>query len=69
MNEEHFNQSIRVFLKNVGVRSQREIEQAVDQARMAGKLKGNEHIPAHMQLEIPSLGISVRFDHHIELER
>ncbi|HKY02013.1 MAG TPA: DUF6494 family protein [Burkholderiales bacterium] len=68
MNEDRFNQSIRAFLKNVGVRSQREIEQAVDQARAAGKLKGNEKLPAHMQLEIPSLGISVRFDHEIELE-
>ncbi|HKO87972.1 MAG TPA: DUF6494 family protein [Burkholderiales bacterium] len=68
MNEEHFNQSIRAFLKNVGVRSQREIEQAVDHARQSGKLKGSEHIPAHMQLEIPSLGITVRFDHTIELE-
>ena len=68
MNEEHFNQSVRAFLKNVGVRSQREIEQAVDKARNSGALKGNEHIPAHMQLEIPSLGISVRFEHTIELE-
>ena len=68
MNEDRFNQSIRAFLKNVGVRSQREIEQAVDRARAEGKLKGNEKLPAHMQLEIPSLGISVRFDHDIELE-
>lgn len=68
MNEERFNQSIRVFLKNVGVRSQREIERAVDQARTSGALKGNESIPAQMHLEIPSLGISVRFDHNIELE-
>lgn len=68
MNEDRFNQSIRAFLKNVGVRSQREIEQAVDRARAEGKLKGNEKLPAHMQLEIPSLGISVRFEHDIELE-
>ena len=68
MNEDRFNHSIRAFLKNVGVRSQREIEQAVDRARAEGKLKGDEKLPAHMQLEIPSLGISVRFEHDIELE-
>ena len=68
MNEEHFNQSMRVFLKNVGVRSQREIEKAVAQAQASGSIKGNESIPAHMQLEIPSLGVSVRFEHNIELE-
>lgn len=68
MNEERFNQSMRAFLKNVGVRSQREIESAVEAARQSGKLKGNESIPAQMHLEIPSLGISVRFEHNIELE-
>lgn len=68
MNEEHFNQSMRVFLKNVGVRSQREIEKAVAQAQASGAIKGNESIPAQMQLEIPSLGVSVHFDHNIELE-
>lgn len=68
MNEERFNQSMRAFLKNVGVRSQREIERAVEEARQSGKLKGNEHIPAQMHLEIPSLGVSVRFEHDIELE-
>jgi hypothetical protein len=68
MNEEHFNQSLRVFLKNVGVRSQREIEQAVDRARASGKLQGNEQFPAEMQLEIPALGLSVRFEHTLELE-
>jgi hypothetical protein len=68
MNEDHFNHSVRAFLKNVGVRSQREIEQAVDKAKAEGKLKGDKSFAAHMQLEIPSLGISVRFDHDIELE-
>lgn len=68
MNEERFNQSVRAFLKNVGVRSQREIEQAVDKARAEGKLKGNERFPATMQLEIPALGLSVKFEHDIELE-
>ena len=68
MNEETFNQSIRKFLKTVGVQSQREIEQAVDQARTAGRIQGNESFPARMTLHIDGLGIDVRFDGDIRLE-
>ena len=38
MNEEAFNMSIRRFLKSVGVRSQSEIERAVQKAMAEGKL-------------------------------
>ena len=41
MNEDVFNASLRKFLKQVGVTSQREIEKAVRDAIDAGKLKGN----------------------------
>ena len=40
MSEEAFNMSLRKFLKTVGVTSQREIEEAVRAARVAGKLPG-----------------------------
>ena len=53
MDQETFNLSIRKFLKMVGVSSQREIEQAVQQARAGGELKGNETFPAQVTLEIP----------------
>ena len=46
MNEEAFNISVRKFLKKVGITSQREIEQAVRGAIAAGRLKGNEALPA-----------------------
>ena len=46
MNEETFNQSIRKFLKMVGVSSQREIERSVTKAREAGAIKGDEAFPA-----------------------
>jgi hypothetical protein len=68
MNEETFNLSIRKFLKMVGVQSQREIEQAVDHARTAGRIQGNESFPAHVTLHIDGLGIDVRFDGNIRLE-
>ena len=41
MSEEAFNMSLRKFLKTVGVTSQREIEEAVRAARVAGKLPGD----------------------------
>ena len=64
MDQETFNLSIRKFLKMVGVNSQREIEQAVQQS--AGKL-GNA-FPVKMTLEIPSLGLKVPFDGEIKLK-
>ena len=42
MNEDALNTSVRKFLKQVGVTSQREIEKAVRDAVSAGRLKGDE---------------------------
>ena len=52
MNEDVFNTSLRGFLKKVGITSQREIEKAVRDAVAAGRLKGNEKLPAKMVLTI-----------------
>ena len=68
MDQETFNLSIRKFLKMVGVSSQHEIEQAVQKALDAGKLKGGEALPAKMTLEIPALGVRVPFDGEIRLK-
>lgn len=68
MDEETFNLSIRKFLKMVGVNSQREIEQAVDSARAAGSIAGNEALPATVRLQIEGLGIDVLFRGEIRLE-
>ena len=68
MNEEVFNLSIRKFLKMVGVNSQREIEQAVDQAQRDGRIRGNEAFPAQVTLRVEGLGIDVRFDGQVKLE-
>ena len=68
MDQEAFNMSIRKFLKMVGVNSQREIEQAVQQALAAAKLKGGETLAARVTLEIPSLGVKVPFDGEIKLQ-
>jgi len=68
MNEENFNMSIRKFLKNVGVRSQSEIERVVANLIAGGKLKGDEAFPARMQLTIEKIGLALTLDGEIKLE-
>ncbi len=57
MDEDRFNISVRKFLKEVGVTSQREIEKAVREALGDGRLKGTETLDATMTLEIAALGL------------
>lgn len=68
MNQDAFNMSIRKFLKHVGVHSQREIEAAVEKAMAAGKLKGNEKLPATMTLKVGGVELDVTFNDDIALE-
>ncbi|NIN36827.1 MAG: hypothetical protein GWO08_21025 [Gammaproteobacteria bacterium] len=68
MNEDTFNMTVRKFLKNVGVTSQREIEKAVDEALRSGKLKGNESLSARMTLEVNELGLKEEINGKINLE-
>jgi hypothetical protein len=67
MNEDVFNSSLRKFLKQVGVTSQREIEKAVRDAIEAGKLKGNEKLPAKMVLTVGGVALSHEINDEIEL--
>jgi uncharacterized protein DUF6494 len=67
MNEDVLNTSVRKFLKQVGVTSQREIEKAVRDAIESGKLKGGEKLPAKMVLTIDKLGLRHEVAEDIEL--
>jgi len=67
MNEDTFNNSLRKFLKKVGVTSQREIEKAVREAVAAGRLKGHEKLPAKMVLTIGDVSLSYEISDEIEL--
>jgi hypothetical protein len=58
MNEDHFNMAIRTFLKQMGVTSQRAIEQAITQAAASGSLHGVETFDLKMTLESPSIGLN-----------
>lgn len=68
MNEDALNTSVRKFLKQVGVTSQREIEKAVRDAVSTGRLKGDEKLPAKMTLSIGQISLALQIDGNIELE-
>jgi Family of unknown function (DUF6494) len=67
MNEDLFNSSLRKFLKQVGVTSQREVEKAVRDAVEAGRLKGNEKLPAKMVLTVGGISLTHEVADEIEL--
>ena len=67
MNEDVFNNSIRKFLKTLGVTGQREIEKAVRQALADGKLKGNEKLSAQAVITIGGLQFRHEISEPIEL--
>jgi hypothetical protein len=67
MNEDVFNTSLRKFLKKVGVTSQREVEKAVRDALEAGRLKGNEKLPARMVLTLGGVSLTHEISDEIEL--
>ncbi len=57
MNEDVFNMALRKFLKQVGVTSQREVEQAVRAAIADGRLKGDETLPAKVVLSVGGIDL------------
>ena len=61
MSDEDFNMSMRKFLKQVGVTSQQQIEEAVRSARDAGTLPPGD-LPVSVELKIEPLGLSHRVD-------
>jgi hypothetical protein len=67
MDEEVFNIEIRKFLKEVGVTSQRVVEQAVRDAVKSGKLKGGESLKARMVLTVDAVGVKHGVDGTIKL--
>jgi hypothetical protein len=68
MNEDTMNMEIRKFLKNVGITSQRNIEQVVHKALADGRLQGNETLAVKMTLELSGLGIKDSIEGQIRLE-
>ena len=67
MDEERFNISVRKFLKEVGVTSQREVEKAVREAMAAGSVRDGATVDAKMTFEIPTLHLTHVVNGRIEL--
>jgi Family of unknown function (DUF6494) len=55
MDEEAFNMSVRKFLKQLGVTSQREIEIAVREQLDAGALRGDEVLDVQARVTVSGL--------------
>jgi Family of unknown function (DUF6494) len=68
MNEDVFNMSVRKFLKNVGITSQREIENTIREALSNGSLTGTETLPAKVTLTLGQTNLNLVIDGEIELE-
>ncbi|MDB5028818.1 MAG: hypothetical protein JWO66_2507 [Candidatus Eremiobacteraeota bacterium] len=67
MDEDRFNISVRKFLKQVGVTSQREIEKAVREALSSGRVAGSKTLTARMTLEMPALSLTHVVEGDIEI--
>jgi len=52
VDEEAFNLSVRKFLKQLGITAQREIEQGVRDGVEAGRLTGDERLPARATVSV-----------------
>lgn len=68
MDEDAFNMSLRKFLKQVGVTSQREIETAVRAGIESGALAGRKSVTARMTLRLEGLDLEHVIESRIELE-
>lgn len=67
MNEDVFNMEVRKFLKQVGVTSQREIENGVREAVKAGHLAGDEQLKAYVTLEVAGIHLKLVTEDEIAL--
>ena len=67
MDEDVFNMALRKFLKQVGVSSQREIEQAVRAAIADGRLKGDEVLSAKVVLTVGTIDLAHEIESDIAL--
>ena len=69
MDEEAFNLSVRKFLKQLGITAQREIEQGVRDGVDAGRLTGEERLPARATVRVDGLDEEIVVEGEIALGR
>jgi hypothetical protein len=68
VDEEAFNLSVRKFLKQLGITAQREIELGVRGGIDAGRLQGDERLPARATVRIEGLDEEIVVEGEIALE-
>ena len=68
MNEEKLNISIRKFLKNVGISSQRNIEEHVREKVKSGLINNSKIITIEAKITSKELGLEKTIDGEIEIE-
>ena len=69
MDDEVFNLSVRKFLKQLGITSQREIELAVRELVDEGRLTGDERLPARATVTVEGLDREIVVEGEIQLRR
>ncbi|MEX0730846.1 MAG: DUF6494 family protein [Aquisalimonadaceae bacterium] len=69
VDQDALNMQIRKFLKQVGVTSQREIEQALSQAVESGRLQGSERLSMTMTLTVDGLSLSHSVQGELDLSQ
>jgi hypothetical protein len=67
MDEEKFNNSMRKFLRTVGVTSQQAMEKAIREAIEQGRLKGDETLAARTVLTVDGVELVHEVKGDIEL--
>lgn len=68
MNEEILNFSVRKFLKNVGVNSQRIIETNIRQAVKDKRIKSSTNLNITMDLKVSELNLNETIEGKIEIK-
>lgn len=67
MDEEILNLEIRKFLKNVGITSQREIENKIREAIETKAIDGNENLEVEVSLNIGKINLAHKISGIIKL--
>ena len=62
MNQDNFNMEIRKYLKKIGITSQREIANIVNQSISDGKLTGNETLKASAKIMLHDINFELEID-------
>jgi hypothetical protein len=69
MDDEALNLSVRKFLKQLGITSQREIEMMVREQVDEGRLQGDEQLPARATVTVEGLDREIVVEGEIKLRR